>query len=152
MSCFRERTRSIMPLSCLLGSTLFSRQRILSSEIFLSFTAAICKNTFLASFMLLWTSSHRQDSGTHLRHHKRKCRSNYNTQFLKESGIAEVESIMRGRVGTEDIERAIALMILLDTDHQNNKRGKAGADITIDRFLQFLMPYANPLSSIRELA
>lgn len=64
-------------------------------------------------------------------------------QQLKASGEEEW--------GTDDIKREMVLRILVDTDHHNNNRGKAGADITIDRFLQFLMPYANPLSTIREL-
>ena len=59
-------------------------------------------------------------------------------QQLKASGEEEW--------GTEDIKTE-----MVDNDHHNNNRGKAGADITIDRFLQFLTPYANPLSTIREL-
>ena len=59
-------------------------------------------------------------------------------QQLKASGEEEW--------GTEDIKTE-----MVDTDQHNNNKGKAGADITIDRFLQFLMPYANPLSNIREL-
>ena len=54
-------------------------------------------------------------------------------------------------MGTEDIEREMVLRMIVNTDHHNKNKGKAGADITIDRFLQFLMPYANPLSTIREL-
>ena len=59
-------------------------------------------------------------------------------QQLKASGEEEW--------GTEGIKTE-----MVDTDHHDINRGKAGADITIDRFLQFLIRYANPLSTIREL-
>ena len=59
-------------------------------------------------------------------------------QQLKASG--------EGEWGTEYIKTE-----MVDTDHHNNNKGKAGADITIDKFLQFLIRYANLLSNIREL-
>ena len=64
-SCCLVRTRSRMPPSCTV-STLLSRSRSLSSDSLALFTLTIDKNTFWASLPLLWTSSHRQDSGTHL--------------------------------------------------------------------------------------
>ena len=47
-------------------------------------------------------------------------------QQLKASG--------EGEWGTEYIKTE-----MVDTDHHNNNKGKAGADITIDKFLQFLI-------------
>ena len=35
--------------------------------------------------------------------------------------------------------------------HQKMTKGNAGAEITIDKVLQSRIPYANPLSNIKEL-